>query len=79
MTEPTATRRNPIDTRTEVLLSILATRILKRRLEVLKTENVLREAEGGYEVAGYWVERVFHLEVAKLPSMIKGEDRCQTT
>ena len=55
----------PVDTVTDVLLGRLATRILKRRLEVLKTDNVLREAEGGYEVSGYWVNKVFHLEVSK--------------
>lgn len=63
---PAEAKAAPVDYATEVLLSCLTTRVLKKRLSVLKSGGVLREAEGGYEVSGYWVDKTFTLEIKKL-------------
>ena len=55
----------PVDTRVEVSLSLLCTRILKKRLSVLRSGETLVEEWEGYEVRGRWVDKKFVMEVGK--------------
>lgn len=59
------------DLETDVLLARLCTRVLKRRMEVYAQrtapdKGLIEVKESGMVVCGYWVGKVFHMEVEKL-------------
>lgn len=53
------------DLETDVLLSRLCTRVLKRRMEVYGKQERVEVREAGFAVCGYWVEKIFRVEVGK--------------
>jgi len=52
---------NPLET--TILLSRLCTKVLKQRTTA--KGGVVKAAEAGLVVSGYWVGKVFHLEVGQ--------------
>lgn len=53
------------DLETDVLLSRLCTRVLKRRMDVYGKKEKVEVKEAGFAVCGYWVEKTFRVEVEK--------------
>lgn len=49
---------------TDILLSRLCTKVLKQRTTA--KGGVVKATEAGFVVSGYWVEKVFHLEVGQV-------------
>jgi hypothetical protein len=49
-----------------LLLTRLTTRLIKQRVEILRSKEPLRLTEECFAVTGKWVDKVFNIEITKI-------------